>query len=118
MQVASIQMSVVEGDKEATIGKATKAIAQCREADVVILPEIFLVCSAWPYPRLEHWLILNRVRAIENQCFESNYGSRVTEFPFALADGRNCARLKIKDMTRRAWSVMNKEIESNGEFRS
>jgi len=30
--------------------------------------EIFLVCSAWPYPRLEHWLIFNRARAIENQC--------------------------------------------------
>ena len=31
--------------------------------------EIILVCSAWPYPRLEHWLMLNRVRALENQCF-------------------------------------------------
>jgi predicted amidohydrolase len=31
--------------------------------------EMFLVCSAWPYPRLEHWLMLNRVRAIENQCY-------------------------------------------------
>ena len=31
--------------------------------------EILLVCSAWPYPRLEHWIMLNRVRAIENQCF-------------------------------------------------
>ncbi|MBW2065198.1 MAG: carbon-nitrogen family hydrolase [Deltaproteobacteria bacterium] len=31
--------------------------------------EAFLVCSAWPYPRLEHWLLLNRVRAFENQCF-------------------------------------------------
>jgi len=31
--------------------------------------EIFMVCSAWPYPRLEHWLLLNRVRALENQCF-------------------------------------------------
>jgi predicted amidohydrolase len=31
--------------------------------------ELFLVCSAWPYPRLEHWLMLNRVRAMENQCF-------------------------------------------------
>jgi predicted amidohydrolase len=31
--------------------------------------EIFLVCSAWPYPRLEHWLMFNRVRAIENQSF-------------------------------------------------
>lgn len=29
--------------------------------------EIFLVCSAWPYPRLEHWLLLTRVRAVENQ---------------------------------------------------
>lgn len=192
MRVASIQMSVVEGDKEATIVKATKAVYRCREADLVILPEIwnvgfmsfdryiseaedkegptmtaltqaakeagvyihsgsfvekdedafyntsylispqgeilgtyrkihlfgynsletqiltpgdavtvvstplgnfgmatcydlrfpelfrrmvdagaevFLVCSAWPYPRLEHWLMLNRVRALENQCF-------------------------------------------------
>jgi len=31
--------------------------------------EIFLVCSAWPYPRLEHWIMLNRVRAFENQSF-------------------------------------------------
>lgn len=31
--------------------------------------EMFLVCSAWPYPRLEHWIMLNRVRALENQCF-------------------------------------------------
>lgn len=31
--------------------------------------EILLVCSAWPYPRLEHWIMLSRVRALENQCF-------------------------------------------------
>ena len=31
--------------------------------------EIFLVSSAWPYPRLEPWIMLNRVRALENQCF-------------------------------------------------
>jgi predicted amidohydrolase len=31
--------------------------------------EIFLICSAWPYPRLEHWLMLTRVRALENQSF-------------------------------------------------
>lgn len=29
---------------------------------------MFLVCSAWPYPRLEHWILLNRTRALENQC--------------------------------------------------
>jgi predicted amidohydrolase len=31
--------------------------------------EMFLICSAWPYPRLEHWIMLNRVRAFENQSF-------------------------------------------------
>ena len=31
--------------------------------------EIFLVSSAWPYPRLEHWQMLNRVRALENEGF-------------------------------------------------
>ncbi len=31
--------------------------------------QIFMVCSAWPYPRLEAWQMLNRVRAMENQCF-------------------------------------------------
>ena len=29
--------------------------------------EIFLNCSAWPKSRTEHWKILNRARAIENQ---------------------------------------------------
>ncbi|MEW6425662.1 MAG: carbon-nitrogen family hydrolase [Bacillota bacterium] len=31
--------------------------------------EIILNCAAWPYPRVEHWLLLNRTRAIENQCY-------------------------------------------------
>ena len=31
--------------------------------------QLFLVASGWPYPRLEGWQILNRARAIENQCF-------------------------------------------------
>lgn len=31
--------------------------------------QYFLICSAWPYPRLEPWIMLNRVRALENQCF-------------------------------------------------
>lgn len=31
--------------------------------------EIFLVASAWPYPRLEHWMLFNRVRALENLTF-------------------------------------------------
>lgn len=28
--------------------------------------EFFLISSAWPYLRLEHWLLLNRTRALEN----------------------------------------------------
>lgn len=31
--------------------------------------DLFLVTSAWPIPRLEHWLMLNRMRAVENQVF-------------------------------------------------
>ncbi len=31
--------------------------------------EIILNCSAWPYVRKEHWIVLNRARAIENQCY-------------------------------------------------
>lgn len=31
--------------------------------------EFFLISSAWPYPRLEHWLLLNRTRALENLSF-------------------------------------------------
>jgi predicted amidohydrolase len=31
--------------------------------------EMFLVASAWPFPRVESWLLLNRVRALENQVF-------------------------------------------------
>jgi predicted amidohydrolase len=31
--------------------------------------ELFLVTSGWPYPRLEHWIMFNRIRAIENTAF-------------------------------------------------
>lgn len=31
--------------------------------------EVFLVCAAWPYQRLEDWVLLNRVRALENQSY-------------------------------------------------
>ncbi|WP_255196638.1 carbon-nitrogen family hydrolase [Halorarius litoreus] len=32
---------------------------------------VTLVCvpSAWPYPRVEHWTLLPRARAVENQCY-------------------------------------------------
>lgn len=34
--------------------------------------EIIINCTAWPYPRVEHWNILNQARAIENQCYFIN----------------------------------------------
>ena len=43
MRVASIQMSVVEGDKEKTIARAIANIDRAADADLVILPEIWNV---------------------------------------------------------------------------
>lgn len=31
--------------------------------------QIILISSAWPYPRLDHWRMLNHVRALENECY-------------------------------------------------
>lgn len=31
--------------------------------------EMFLIVSAWPEARLEHWRLFNQVRAVENQCW-------------------------------------------------
>ncbi|WP_419880461.1 carbon-nitrogen family hydrolase [Peribacillus sp. B-H-3] len=31
--------------------------------------KIFLVTSAWPHQRLQHWKLFNAARALENQCF-------------------------------------------------
>jgi predicted amidohydrolase len=31
--------------------------------------EIIVCPAAWPYPRLDHWITLNRARAIEAQCY-------------------------------------------------
>ncbi len=41
MKVATIQLSVVENDKDATLKKASIAIKQCSDADLIILPEIW-----------------------------------------------------------------------------
>ncbi|WP_158738107.1 carbon-nitrogen family hydrolase [Alteribacillus sp. YIM 98480] len=38
-------------------------------AQVDLGAEIFLVTSAWPHQRLEHWNIFNVARALENQCY-------------------------------------------------
>lgn len=77
------------GSEESRILKAGKTVVTCRTEFGILglatcydlrFPEpfrcmidqgatIFLICSAWPYPRLEHWLMLNRVRAFENEAF-------------------------------------------------
>jgi len=47
--------------------------------------EIIVCPAAWPYPRLEHWLILNRARAIEEQCYLvscNQVGTPVPQFTF------------------------------------
>ncbi len=31
--------------------------------------EIITCVAAWPYPRLEHWLTLNKARAVENTAY-------------------------------------------------
>lgn len=31
--------------------------------------DFYLIASAWPYPRLDHWRTLNQVRALENECY-------------------------------------------------
>ena len=41
MRVASIQMSVVEKDKAATIKKAVENIRRVKDADLVMLPELW-----------------------------------------------------------------------------
>lgn len=30
---------------------------------------LLIIPTAWPFPRLDHWKLLTRARAIENQCF-------------------------------------------------
>lgn len=59
----------------ATVGGFTVGMATCYD---LRFPELFrefvdagatlvLVPSAWPYPRIEHWELLPRARAVENQ---------------------------------------------------
>ena len=64
--------------------------------------EIFLNCSAWPKSRAEHWNILNRARAIENQvlwisCCSSGIdsGTEYAGVSYAIApDGRTLLEAK------------------------
>jgi predicted amidohydrolase len=54
------------------------------DADVSLL----LVPSAWPYPRVEHWRLFSRTRAVENLCFLGAVNG-VGEFDDATLLGRS-----------------------------
>ena len=41
MLVASIQMSIVENDKEASINKAIERVREAADVDLIILPELW-----------------------------------------------------------------------------
>ena len=49
---------------------------------------LVLVPSAWPYPRVEHWQVLPRARAIENLCYLGAVNG-AAEFPEATLLGRS-----------------------------
>ncbi len=65
--------------------------------------ELFLVASGWPYPRLEHWLMFNRIRAIENTAFLASSNCVGTNRGF-----RFCGHSMIVD----PWGVI---ISSGGD---
>ncbi|USZ68237.1 carbon-nitrogen family hydrolase [Halorussus salilacus] len=82
----------------ATFGGATVGMTTCYDlrfpelyrdiaeagADLVVVP------SAWPYPRVEHWKLLGRARAVENQLFVATVNG-AGEFDDASLLGRSTA---------------------------
>ena len=53
---------------------------------------LILIPSAWPYPRVEHWKLLPRARAIENQLFVATCNGSGT-----FDDATLCGRSAIYD---------------------
>lgn len=53
---------------------------------------LILVPSAWPYPRVDHWQVLQRARAIENQLFVATCNGSG-----AFSDATLCGRSTIQD---------------------
>jgi predicted amidohydrolase len=49
---------------------------------------LILVPSAWPYPRVEHWQVLPRARAVENLCYVAA-ANGAAEFEDATLLGRS-----------------------------
>jgi predicted amidohydrolase len=51
--------------------------------------EIIVCPAAWPYPRLDHWITLNRARAIEEQCYFIGCNQVGTPAPTTTFVGRS-----------------------------
>jgi predicted amidohydrolase len=54
-----------------------------RGAEIIVCP------AAWPYPRLDHWITLNRARAIEEQCYFVGCNQVGTPVPTMTFAGRS-----------------------------
>ena len=55
--------------------------------------DLIIVVAAWPHPRAEHWITLNKARAIENQA----YVVCVNQVGHCLHDIVNCGQSMIID---------------------
>ncbi|MBZ6493895.1 carbon-nitrogen family hydrolase [Natrinema longum] len=80
----------------ATVGEFTVGVTTCYDLRFPELyrqlvddgVELVLVPSAWPYPRIEHWMTLSRARAIENQAYVATINGS-GEFDDATLLGRS-----------------------------
>ncbi len=86
--------------------------------------EMFLVASAWPLSRLEHWRVLTRARAIENLCFlaaancaGASRGSRAGGHSVVLDPwGRVLAEASEKEEVLRAEIDLGEVARTRAEF--
>jgi predicted amidohydrolase len=86
--------------------------------------EFFLISSAWPTPRLEHWLLLNRTRALENLAYliSSNCVGINRGTPFAghslVVDPMGEIVAGSKDEECVVWGEVNREVvlKARAEF--
>src|SRR5947208_3066988 len=83
MKIAAAQISCSLGDYEANLLKVRDFSRRAKEAgaELIVFPEMFrklateskvsafILSSAWPFPRVEHFRTLATARAIENQTY-------------------------------------------------